>query len=68
MKNYLMWMFDSNIAFIFLSLDRYRIEVRTGDRVHSGTDASVYITLYGQSAHCGERQLDDSSNNFERYR
>jgi hypothetical protein len=44
----------------------YRVTVRTADVKNAGTDANVYITLYGTAGTSEERQLDDARNNFER--
>jgi hypothetical protein len=44
----------------------YRITVFTGTEKDSGTDANVYITLYGESGNSGERQIGNDRNNFER--
>ena len=40
----------------------YRIKTKTG----SGTDAAVYIRLYGSHATCGWRRLDTPINDFEK--
>ncbi|XP_013416715.1 lipoxygenase homology domain-containing protein 1 isoform X2 [Lingula anatina] len=46
--------------------NKYRITVFTADRRGAGTDANVYMTLFGESGDTGERKLDNSNNNFER--
>jgi len=43
----------------------YRITVETGDIPTAGTDANVYLTLYGVDGAGGERLLDTAKNNFE---
>ncbi|MHC5905582.1 PLAT/LH2 domain-containing protein [Streptomyces sp. S6] len=45
---------------------QYRISVYTGDRSGAGTDANVYITIYGARGVAGPIKLDNSENNFER--
>ncbi|MEJ5230357.1 MAG: PLAT/LH2 domain-containing protein [Pseudothermotoga sp.] len=46
----------------------YRIIVTTGDVSGAGTDANVYITIYGEIAATEEIFLDDPGrNDFERY-
>ena len=40
--------------------------VFTGDKKGAGTDANVYITLFGEFGDSGERPLKSSKNNFER--
>ncbi len=44
----------------------YRITVVTGPVEHAGTDANVYITLFGTNGNSGERLLDNADDNFER--
>ena len=38
----------------------------TGNKRGGGTDANVYITLFGKEGDSAERKLDNSLNNFER--
>eukprot|EP01048_Picozoa_sp_COSAG05_P003977 COSAG05_NODE_197_length_14521_cov_113.902995_2_plen_373_part_00 len=45
----------------------YNIEVHTGDVRYAGTDANVYITLFGRDGNSGTRQLSNKwKNDFER--
>lgn len=44
----------------------YRITVATGCVKKAGTDANVYITLFGTQDNSGERLLDNSEDNFEK--
>ncbi len=44
----------------------YRVTTYTSDLRGAGTDADVFIVLYGDKGESGERKLDNSSNNFER--
>jgi len=44
----------------------YKITVVTGDRRGAGTDANVYIVLYGTQGDSGDRKLESGGNNFER--
>ncbi|CAG5084758.1 Oidioi.mRNA.OKI2018_I69.PAR.g10729.t1.cds [Oikopleura dioica] len=46
----------------------YDIEVITGNVRFAGTDANVFIQIFGQDGKTKERKLDNSSNNFERRR
>lgn len=41
-----------------LPLTHYKITVVTGDRRGAGTDANVFITLFGENGDSGKRQLD----------
>ncbi|XP_063067192.1 lipoxygenase homology domain-containing protein 1-like [Engraulis encrasicolus] len=52
-----------------LEVHTYRVVVRTGDVYGAGTDANVFLTIYGDLGDTGERQLSTSntnSNKFER--
>ncbi|MFB7438602.1 PLAT/LH2 domain-containing protein [Streptomyces mirabilis] len=44
----------------------YRIAVYTADIDGAGTDANVYLTLYGSYGSSGEVQIDSASDDFER--
>ena len=46
-----------NVSMIFLSVIRYEVTVITGDLWNAGTDANVYITIYGDRGDTGVRQL-----------
>lgn len=49
-------------------VNSYEVHVFTGSLWGSGTDANVYINLYGEIGDTGERQLRHSNkmNKFER--
>lgn len=40
--------------------------MKTGDIRGAGTDANVFIQLFGKNGDTGERKLETSSNDFER--
>ena len=46
----------------------YEVSVFTGDMLGAGTDANVYINIYGENGDTGERSLKKSNNlnKFER--
>ena len=47
---------------------RYKVAVMTGDKFGAGTDASVFITLYGEKGDSGKRGLRknvEDQNKFE---
>lgn len=47
----------------------YKVSVMTGDVYGAGTDANVFLTIYGDQGDTGERKLSKSetnSNKFER--
>ena len=52
---------DSDIA-------KYTILVLTGDKRGSGTDANVFMTLFGSNGDSGKRELESGKNDFERGR
>ncbi|KAH3767689.1 hypothetical protein Pelo_458 [Pelomyxa schiedti] len=45
---------------------RYRVTVKTGDRRGAGTDANVYINVFGEKGESGNKKLDKPGNCFER--
>ena len=45
---------------------KYPVHIHTGDEWGAGTDANVFITIFGEDADSGEKTLDNSNNNFER--
>jgi hypothetical protein len=47
-------------------LSKYTISVKTGDIRGAGTDANVFIILYGDQGDSGKRKLEGSGNKFER--
>ncbi|VDP32279.1 unnamed protein product [Schistosoma mattheei] len=50
-------------------MNTYEVRIITGDKAYAGTDASVYITLFGENGDSGERKLTKSlthRNKFER--
>uniref|UniRef100_A0A8C1CGY2 Lipoxygenase homology domains 1a n=1 Tax=Cyprinus carpio carpio TaxID=630221 RepID=A0A8C1CGY2_CYPCA len=51
-----------------LEENSYEVHVFTGDMLGAGTDASVYINIYGEMGDTGERKLRKSNhlNKFER--
>jgi hypothetical protein len=45
----------------------YTVIVHTGNVQYAGTDADVFIQMFGESGRCSKRtKLDDSKNNFEK--
>uniref|UniRef100_A0A3Q2ZDP0 Lipoxygenase homology PLAT domains 1b n=1 Tax=Kryptolebias marmoratus TaxID=37003 RepID=A0A3Q2ZDP0_KRYMA len=52
-----------------LETHTYKVSVRTGDMHGAGTDANVFLTIYGDLGDTGERKLaksENSKNKFER--
>ncbi|KAL2100047.1 hypothetical protein ACEWY4_004441 [Coilia grayii] len=50
-----------------LLLHTYRVTVKTGDLSGAGTDACVFLTIYGDLGDTGERYLSYSSNNSNKF-
>ena len=48
------------------SANKYKVTVYTGDKRGAGTDAEVFINIFGTLGNSGERKLDNNKNNFER--
>lgn len=46
----------------FLSVNSYDVHVFTGTMWGAGTDANVYINIYGETGDTGERRLRKSNN------
>ncbi|XP_074196134.1 lipoxygenase homology domain-containing protein 1 isoform X9 [Rhinolophus sinicus] len=46
--------------------NRYEIKVYTGDILGAGTDADVFINIFGEYGDTGERKLDSDKKNFEK--
>jgi len=51
--------------FVVVTHRNYTVKVYTGSRDGAGTDADVYITLFGYAGECRERQLDTTADDFE---
>ncbi|KAH9519113.1 Lipoxygenase y domain-containing protein 1 [Bulinus truncatus] len=45
----------------------YTVKVHTGDVSYAGTDANVFVTLYGENGDTGERHLKDSATNMNKF-
>lgn len=52
----------------FTTESEYIVKVCTGNELGAGTDANVFINIYGENGDSGERQLktSDNMNKFER--
>jgi len=51
--------------YVVLTAKNYTVTVYTGNRAKAGTDAEVYITLFGQAGDCAEQQIDTPADDFE---
>ncbi|KAM4615981.1 lipoxygenase homology domain-containing protein 1 [Polymixia lowei] len=50
-----------------LETHMYSVSVRTGDMYGAGTDANVFLTIYGDLGDTGERKLSKSENNSNKF-
>ncbi|XP_049618566.1 lipoxygenase homology domain-containing protein 1 isoform X3 [Syngnathus scovelli] len=50
-----------------LETHQYQVSVRTGDMYKAGTDANVFLTIYGDLGDTGERKLSRSDNNRNKF-
>ncbi|XP_036889676.1 lipoxygenase homology domain-containing protein 1 isoform X1 [Sturnira hondurensis] len=46
--------------------NKYELKVCTGDVIGAGTDADVFINIFGEYGDTGERRLESGKNNFEK--
>ncbi|XP_057675207.1 lipoxygenase homology domain-containing protein 1-like isoform X3 [Corythoichthys intestinalis] len=50
-----------------LDTHTYKVSVMTGDMYGAGTDANVFLTIYGDLGDTGERKLNKSENNSNKF-
>ncbi|KAG9353677.1 hypothetical protein JZ751_011799, partial [Albula glossodonta] len=50
-----------------LETHTYKVSVMTGDVYGAGTDANVFLTIYGDLGDTGERKLSNSENNSNKF-
>ncbi|CAH1776005.1 unnamed protein product [Owenia fusiformis] len=48
-------------------VQEYQVEVYTGDKLGAGTDANVYLEIYGKRGDTGRRKLKKSLNNYNKF-
>nr|XP_025128908.1 lipoxygenase homology domain-containing protein 1-like [Bubalus bubalis] len=46
--------------------NKYEVKVYTGDVLGAGTDADVFINIFGEYGDTGERRLENEKDNFEK--
>ncbi|XP_006891751.1 PREDICTED: lipoxygenase homology domain-containing protein 1 isoform X2 [Elephantulus edwardii] len=46
--------------------NKYEVKVYTGDVIGAGTDADVFINIFGEYGDTGERRLESEKDNFEK--
>ena len=57
--------YSNKLWFIYISVTTYKINVKTSDIRGAGTDANVYVTLFGAYGDSGELHLKDSETNSD---
>ncbi|XP_061672103.1 LOW QUALITY PROTEIN: lipoxygenase homology domain-containing protein 1-like [Syngnathoides biaculeatus] len=50
-----------------LEIHTYQVSVRTGDMYKAGSDANVFLTIYGDLGDTGERKLSRSESNRNKF-
>ena len=46
---------------------KYAVSVSTGKKMGAGTDANVFINLFGEQGDTGDRPLEKSSSNRNKF-
>uniref|UniRef100_A0A8C6APF6 Lipoxygenase homology PLAT domains 1 n=1 Tax=Monodon monoceros TaxID=40151 RepID=A0A8C6APF6_MONMO len=46
--------------------NKYEVKVYTGDVIGAGTDADIFINIFGEYGDTGERRLENEKDNFEK--
>lgn len=57
---------ETTSPFLF-AVHTYKISVFTGDIYGAGTDANVFLNIYGDLGDTGERKLSKSETNFNKF-
>lgn len=50
-----------------IAVKKYYVEVDTGESIGSGTDANVYLTLFGDQGDSGKRVLKNSLEGGDKF-
>ena len=56
--------FEYNLS---IAVHKYRVHVITGDVKGAGTDANVFITIFGEYGDSGERPLSKSETHTDKF-
>ena len=60
-------MFYKNVMTLIIAANTYVVHVYTGDVSGSGTNANVFLTIYGDKGDSGERELKKSETNMDKF-
>ena len=52
---------------LFCTVGEYTVHMYTGDVFQAGTDANVFINVYGEKGDTGERRMKDSETNMNKF-
>lgn len=58
---------DQKSSLFLSAVHTYKISVFTGDIYGAGTDANVFLNIYGDLGDMGERKLSKSETNFNKF-
>ena len=61
-SNYVHFLF-----FFLCTVGEYTVHMYTGDVFQAGTDANVFINVYGEKGDTGERRMKDSETNMNKF-
>ena len=56
-----------HIRTFFISVCEYAVHIYTGDVFQAGTDANVFVNIYGEKGDTGERRMKDSETNMDKF-
>jgi hypothetical protein len=52
---------------VYFSVVKYTVEVHTGKKSQAGTDANVFLCIFGELGDTGRRWLTNSSTNINKF-
>ena len=58
---------DCSLYFVCISVVQYDVSVYTGSRRGAGTDANVFLNLFGEQGDTGDRALKHSKTNINKF-
>lgn len=54
-------------GYVDIAVKVYTVNVKTGDVFRGGTDANVFINIYGEFGNTGERKLAHSETHMDKF-
>ena len=51
----------------FFSVHVYHVSVHTGDKRGAGTDANIFLNIFGELGDTGDRPLEESKSNRNKF-